>query len=142
LLEYQSNTDINGDKKVVYGLKSIKGIGNQMAALIVNSTKIDKYRKIGDLKDEEISELQAIIDNITEKAPIWMLNHRKEYESGENVHLIGSEIDLKLRDEINILKKIRSYRGIRHERGLPVRGQRTRANNRKGLSLGVSKKRT
>ena len=48
---------------------------------------------------------------------------------------------MRLRDEINILKKIRSYRGIRHERGLPVRGQRTRANSRTGLTLGVSKKR-
>ena len=52
-----------------------------------------------------------------------------------------TDIDMRLRDEINIMKKIRSYRGIRHERGLPARGQRTRANNRKGLSLGVSKKR-
>jgi small subunit ribosomal protein S13 len=70
-----------------------------------------------------------------------MLNHRKEYETGKNIHLIGTEIDTRLRDEINIMKKIRSYRGIRHERGLPVRGQRTRANNRTGLALGVSKKR-
>ena len=53
----------------------------------------------------------------------------------------GTDIELRLRDEINIMKKIRSYRGIRHELGLPARGQRTRANNRKGLSLGVSKKR-
>jgi len=70
-----------------------------------------------------------------------MLNHRKDIETGEDIHLIGSEIGLRLRDEINIMKKIRSYKGIRHERGLTVRGQRTRGNNRKGLTLGVSKKR-
>ena len=43
--------------------------------------------------------------------------------------------------EVNIMKKIRCYKGIRHENGLTVRGQRTRSNGRKGLTLGVSKKR-
>jgi len=70
-----------------------------------------------------------------------MFNHRKDYETGNDIHLTGSEIDMRLRDEINIMKKIRSYRGIRHERGLRARGQRTRSNNRSGLTLGVSKKR-
>jgi len=69
-----------------------------------------------------------------------MLNHRKDMETGEDIHVTGSNIDLRFRDEINIMKKIRSYKGIRHERGLCVRGQRTRGNNRRGLSLGVSKK--
>jgi len=136
-----SNTDIDGDKNVVYGIKSIKGIGAHMANLIANESKINKNLKIGDLKDPDIEKLQAIIDKVSESAPAWMLNHRKDYETGEDIHLIGSEIEMHLRDEINIMKKIRSYRGIRHERGLPVRGQRTRANNRKGLALGVSKKR-
>jgi small subunit ribosomal protein S13 len=136
-----SNTDIDGDKKVVYGIKSIKGIGAHMANLIANESKINKNLKIGDLKDQDIEKLQAIIDKVSESAPSWMLNHRKDYETGEDIHLIGTEIEMHLRDEINIMKKIRSYRGIRHERGLPVRGQRTRANNRKGLALGVSKKR-
>jgi len=136
-----SNTDVDGDKKVIYGLTSIKGIGVHMANLIVNETDIDKNEKIGDLKEADIQKLQSAIDSVTESAPTWMLNHRKDYESGEDIHLIGPEIEMRLRDEINIMKKIRCYRGIRHERGLPVRGQRTRANNRKGLTLGVSKKR-
>lgn len=135
-----SNTDVDGDKKVVYGLTSIKGISIQMATIIADEAKVNRYVKIGDLKDADIEKLQATIDRIIEIAPSWMLNHRKDYETGEDIHLIGSEIDMRLRDEINIMKKIRSYRGIRHERGLPVRGQRTRANNRKGLALGVSKK--
>ncbi len=135
-----SNSDINGEKSVLYGLTSVKGIGLHMATLIIDETGIDRYLKIGDLKDAQIEKLQEMINNITEKAPGWMLNHRKDYDTGEDQHIIGPEIEIRLRDEINIMKKIRSYRGIRHERGLPVRGQRTRANNRKGLSLGVSKK--
>ena len=136
-----SNTDIDGEKNVVYGLASIKGIGVHMATLITAKTGIAGNIKIGDLKDDQIEKLQTTINNIIEIAPGWMLNHRKFYETGEDIHLISSEIDMQLRDEINIMKKIRSYRGIRHERGLPVRGQRTRANNRIGLALGVSKKR-
>ncbi len=136
-----SNTDIDGEKNVFYGLTAVKGIGVRMASLITDETGIDRYMKVGDLSDAQIEKLQGAIDKISETAPIWMLNHRKDYDTGEDVHLIGPEIDMRLRDEINIMKKIRSYRGIRHERGLAVRGQRTRANNRKGLTLGVSKKR-
>ena len=136
-----ANTDVDGSKTVVYGLASIKGIGLNLATLLANKTGIDRNLKIGDLKDGQIEKIQNEIDNIDKNAPSWMLNHRKDIESGKDIHLVGPDIDMRLRDEINIMKKIRSYRGIRHERGLPVRGQRTRANNRKGLSLGVSKKR-
>jgi len=136
-----SNTDVDGEKNVFYGLTMIKGIGTHMSTLITDEAGIDRRIKMGDLSDSQIDKLKRIIDNIAEKAPGWMLNHRRDYETGEDIHLIGPDIDLKLRDEINIMKKIRCYRGIRHETGLPVRGQRTRANNRKGLTLGVSKKR-
>ena len=136
-----SNTDVNGDKTIIQGLTSIKGIGRQISAFIIDKTKIDPNKKAGNLKDKEIEILQNAIDEIQEDAPAWMLNHRNDFETGEDIHLIGSQIDMKLRDEINNLKKIRCYRGIRHEQGLPARGQRTRANNRRGASLGVSKKR-
>ena len=136
-----SNTDVDGEKNVVYGLTGIKGIGVHMATLIADETGVNRYTKIGDLTDAQIEKLQEIIDNANKNAPGWMLNHRKDYETGNDIHLVGSDIDMQLRDEINIMKKIRSYRGIRHERGLTVRGQRTRANSRKGLALGVSKKR-
>lgn len=135
-----SNTDIDGEKRVIYGLTTVKGVGLHMASLITDETGIDRYMKVGDLTDAQIEKLQNAIDDITKSAPKWMLNHRKDYDTGEDIHLIGNEIDVRLRDEINIMKKIRSYRGIRHERGLPVRGQRTKANNRRGLALGVSKK--
>jgi small subunit ribosomal protein S13 len=135
-----SNTDINGEKNVIYGITTVKGIGLHMASLITDKTGINRYMKIGDLSDEQIEKLQNAIDNISQNAPKWMLNHRKDYDTGKNIHLIGNEIVIRLRDEINIMKKIRSYKGIRHERGLSVRGQRTRSNNRKGLALGVSRK--
>ncbi|MBN2602590.1 MAG: 30S ribosomal protein S13 [Candidatus Thermoplasmatota archaeon] len=136
-----ANADIEGEKNLIHGLTSIRGIGLHMSTLIVEKTGLEGNKKVGNLSDKEIELLANTISDITEIAPVWMLNHRKDYDTGDDIHLIGTEIDLRLRNEINIMKKIRSYRGIRHERGLPVRGQRTRANNRTGLTLGVSKKR-
>ena len=136
-----SNTDVDGEKKVIHGLTSIKGIGIRMASLVTANIDVDTNKKVGNLTDKEVEEIQKAIDNIQNSAPTWMLNHRKDMETGEDIHLIGPQIEMSLRDEINIMKKIRSYRGIRHERGLRVRGQRTRGNNREGLSLGVSKQR-
>lgn len=135
-----ANTDIDGEKTIERGLTSIKGIGMHMSTLVIGATGLDRSLKIGNLSDKQIEKIKDSLDNILKTAPRWMLNHQKDTEVGKNIHFIGSEIEMKLRDEINIMKKIRSYKGIRHERGLTVRGQRTRANNRKGLTLGVSKK--
>lgn len=135
-----ANTDIDGEKTIERGLTSIKGIGMHMSTLVIDSSGLDRNLKMGNLTDKQIEKIQESLENILKTAPNWMLNHQKDTEIGDNIHYIGSEIEMKLRDEINIMKKIRSYKGIRHERGLTVRGQRTRANNRKGLTLGVSKK--
>ena len=136
-----ANTDIDGGKKLIHGLSSIKGIGRHMSTFLIKKTGLDVNQKMGYLSEKQIDTISEAIDSIQDEAPKWMLNHQKEYETGEDIHIIGPEIELRLRDEINIMKKIRSYKGIRHERGLTVRGQRTRGNNRKGLTLGVSKAR-
>jgi len=135
-----SNTDLNGEKNVVYGLSSIKGIGVHMATLIADQAEVDRNVLIGNLNDSQIQKIQEIINSVNKIAPGWMLNHRKDYETGQNLYFVSTDIDIRLRDEINIMKKIRSYRGIRHELGLPVRGQRTKSNSRKGLALGVSRR--
>lgn len=136
-----ANTDIDGNKKLIHGLSSIKGIGRHMSTFIIKKTGLDVNQKMGYLTEKQIKKISNAIASIEEEAPSWMLNHQKEYETGKDAHIIGPQIDMRLRDEINIMKKIRSYKGIRHERGLTVRGQRTRGNNRKGLTLGVSKAR-
>lgn len=137
-----SNTDIKGEKSVVYGLTAIKGIGFHMACLIADRAGVERFERIGNLDDKKIETIQSIINELNKNAPSWMLNHRREYDSGEDIHVIGADVDMKIREEINLMKKIRCYRGIRHELGLPVRGQRTRSNGRKGLALGVSRKKT
>ncbi len=61
-------------------------------------------------------------------------------ETGKDKHLTGNELKLQKEFDIRFLKKIKCYRGMRHAYGLPVRGQRTRGNFRKGAAVGVMKK--
>ena len=136
-----ANTDLGGEKTVVHALTQIKGVGYHMAIVIADAANVDRNIKMGDLSDSQIGKINQVLENLNTTTPGWMLNHRKDYDTGTDIHLISSDVERKLRDDINVLKMIRSYRGIRHESGLPARGQRTRANSRKGLAMGVSKKR-
>jgi small subunit ribosomal protein S13 len=135
-----ANTDVDGERTIVFGLTQIKGVGRRMAILLADIANIPRSVKMGDLTDQQIVKIGQVLENLNEKVPGWMLNHQKDLDTGKDIHLISSEVDMRLRDDVNLMKMIRSYRGIRHEMGLRVRGQRTRANNRSGLSLGVSKK--
>ncbi|MCX6666984.1 MAG: 30S ribosomal protein S13 [Euryarchaeota archaeon] len=135
-----ANTDLNGEKNLVNGLTTIRGIGVRMGIFIADTSGIDRNVKVGDLTETQIEKIKEVISNLNKTAPGWMLNHRRDYETGENMHFVSSDIDIRLRDEINIMKKIRSYRGVRHEMGLRVRGQRTKTHGRVGLALGVSRK--
>lgn len=135
------NTDINGENNIVQGLTQIKGIGRHMATFIADTAGVDRKIKFGNLPEPEIEKLKEILENLDEYAPAWMLNYQKDMYTGENMHLISTDVTSRLRDDINMMKMIRSYRGVRHELGLKVRGQRSSSNGRKGLALGVSKRR-
>ncbi|DAC71971.1 MAG TPA: 30S ribosomal protein S13 [Thermoplasmata archaeon] len=134
------NTDINGESNIVQGLTQIKGIGRHMATFIADTAGVDRKLKFGNLPETEIEKLKEVLENIDEYAPAWMLNLQKDTYTGENLHLISTDVTTRLRDDINMMKMIRSYRGVRHELGLKVRGQRSSSNGRKGLALGVSKR--
>jgi len=69
-----------------------------------------------------------------------MLNRQKDFESGDDFHVLSTDLDIIQRDDINRMRMIRCYKGVRHETNHKVRGQRTRSNGRKGLTLGVMKK--
>lgn len=135
-----ANTDLDGKYQVIPALARVRGLGDRTAAVLAAKSGVDPYRRIGDLSDEDVAKLQETVDTLVETAPAWMLNRRKDVESGEDQHLIGSDGDLRLRDDLNRLKKIRSYRGVRHESGQKVRGQRSKSNGRTGLTLGVQRK--
>ena len=141
LLVRVAGTDIKGQKKVVPGLSLIRGIGPRTARIVCTTAGVDFRNKIGDLSEKDVEALEKEINEI-EKSPSWLLNRQKDYATGRDRQVIGADLMLSLRDDLNRLRKIRSYRGIRHESGLPVRGQRTRSTFRKGASVGVSRKKT
>ena len=134
------NTDLQGNQPVKYALTGIRGIGLRTSRVIVDSTGIDPSAVIGYLSDEDIQKLDSTIDKFEEQLPKWMLNRQFDPISGENKHLLGQDIILTLKEDLNDLKKSRAYRGLRHERGLKVRGQRTKSTGRRGSTIGVRKK--
>lgn len=134
--------DVNGNKTIINALTDIKGIGKALSGAICTTKDFDPNQKIGYLPDEEVLRLEeAVKDPQNSTIPKWMLNRRNDYETGETTHLIESDLVMRLRDDLNRMKKTRSYKGRRHEVGLPVRGQRTKSTFRKGSSVGVRRRR-
>ena len=135
-----ANTDLDGKYQVIPAIAMVKGLGIRTAQVVASKAGVNPYQKIGDLSDADVAKLQVAVEGIEESIPDWMLNRRKDVETGDNAHLIGTDLDIKLRDDLNRLKKIRSFRGLRHESGQKVRGQRSKSNGRTGLTLGVQRK--
>lgn len=135
-----ANTDLEGKKSVQYSLTGIKGINRRIARIISDRSNVDPTATIGYLDDEKIDSLKKTIEEIRSILPTWMLNRRKDLLTGDDKHILGTEVLLTRREDLNTLKKTRSYRGVRHERGHKVRGQRTRSTGRKGLTVGVKRK--
>ena len=135
-----ANTDLDGDKSVVHALTAIKGVGDRVAEVVISKTGLPRKEKIGNLSDEDIEGLEKHILELSERLPGWLLNKQRDVWTGEDLHILGAEMNMRKQEDINILKKIRCYRGIRHEKAQKVRGQRTRAHGRSGLTVGVVKK--
>lgn len=135
-----ANSDIDGQKRTVIGLQSIKGVGKRVAEIVVKKAKIDPAIKIGSLDDQKVAELEELITTYVEYVPNWVINRQADYETGADMHLIGNDLDIIQSDDVNRMRMIRCYRGIRHETHHKVRGQRTRSNGRRGLTMGVSKR--
>ena len=121
--------------KIYPGLAKIKGVSWGLSNAVCKAIKMDKNRKIGSLTQKEIEKISEFIKN--PKLPGYLLNRRRDFSTGEDKHLVGSDLELQTEFDIKRLKKIRSYKGIRHSVGLPVRGQRTRGNFRKNKRKGA-----
>jgi small subunit ribosomal protein S13 len=134
-----AGTDLEGKKSVMYALTGIKGISRRIAKILSVNSGLDPQATLGYLKDAEIEKLQSSVDSITMIIPSWMVNRQNEIMSGEDRHLIGTDVLLGFNEDLNLMKKMRSYKGVRHERGLRVRGQRTRSTGRKGRTVGVTR---
>lgn len=114
--------DLPNEKKVQFALTDIYGIGLSLARRMIEDAKIPEEKRVKNLTEEEISKLQKAIENFT----------------------VEGDLRRVITQNIRRLEEIGSYRGIRHKRGLPARGQRTRSNSRtkrgKRQTVGAIKK--
>lgn len=132
--------DIEGGKKMVVALSEIRGIGFNLAQVILQSMNLNPGLRIGFLTDKEIAEIETLIKNPSRVGiPGWYLNRQKDMDTGGDNHLITSDLDFTVSSDIEREKSVMSWRGYRHMFGLRVRGQCTRTTGRRGGAVGVKK---
>ena len=133
--------DLEGTLLLVHALSKINGVGMTLANAITRKADINPNQRVGYLTETDKTKLEDIINNPTKHGiPTYMLNRQKDIDTGENKHLIGADLTLQIKTDIDGMKNQKSWRGFRHAYGLRVRGQHTRTTGRKGKAVGVKKK--
>ncbi len=139
-----ADTDMDGLKPLATALTSVKGVGARTAIQICKNTGFDPYSLAGFLDTDQQEQLRLAIESYADWALTsgaeWMLNRQRDIATGNEIHLTGQQVRFSLQDDINRLRTMKCYRGVRHASGNKVRGQRGRSNGRGGLTLGVSRK--
>lgn len=137
-----ANTNLDGTRRAVFALSNIRGIGYRTAEILLKKMNIPRDTKLGEIDDSKIDEIKDFIEKrYKEIYPTWTLNHRRDIQTGEDLLKVGPDWGVAVSDDVNRMKRTRSYKGTRHEKGKKVRGQRTRSNGRRGLAVGVVKRR-
>lgn len=133
-------TNVDGTRKIKQALLKVKGVGYALANATPKMSGFGNVR-IGSLTDEQLEQLEDVIKNPVKYGfPAHMVNRVRETFTGESHHLVESELTLAVKTDIDFMKKIRCYKGVRHEIGQPVRGQRTRSSFRTGIQVGVTRR--
>ena len=111
--------DIPGEKKTLIGLTQIRGIGYMFANSILQILKINPDSRIGTLSSDQVSLIEKMIqDPKSQNFPIWFLNRQKDIETGDDLHLLTSDIAFNLRNDVEREKGVFSWRGYRNMYGL------------------------
>ncbi len=136
-----AGADLKGEKQLFVSLQKIKGVGVVLANAVCKICDFNRNRKVGTLTDQEIKKIEHVLQN-PEKfgIPVWAFNRRKDPVTGKDMHLVGHNVKFIEKQDIKGMMSIKSYKGIRHGLGLPVRGQRTKSSFRKGRTVGVVRK--
>lgn len=136
------DTDIDGTKSLEMALKEIKGIDFRLSRSIIAVAGAEPKKKLKEISEDQIKKIEEIIKNpLKSGIPLWMVNRRKDIETGADIHLVSNDLDFARKSDIDRMKKIRTWKGARHILGQPVRGQSTRSSFRvSGMVVGVSRK--
>ena len=132
--------DIPGSRNLYAGLTRVKGVSWALSNAVLLKLGYAREKKVATLTKDEIQKIEATLRAMP--VPDFMKNRRNDFETGKTSHLLASDLDMQKDFDIKRMKKIRSYKGIRHGLKLPVRGQRTRSHFRaKGrVAVTVQKK--
>jgi small subunit ribosomal protein S13 len=134
-------TDLDGTKQVPYALAKIFGVGINFGYAVAQAVGVDPTLRLGQLTEHQISLLEDGIKNPSKYGiPAWLYNRRKDLLTGRDLHLVGPDLELTIKEDIQREMRIKSWRGVRHSLGLKVRGQRTRTTGRKGGPVGVARR--
>ncbi len=104
-----AGVDLPKNKKVLFGLQYIFGVGPSISQTILNKAKVSPDKKVSDLTEEEVAEIRAVMTS--------------DFK-------VEGALRSEVQQNIKRLMDIGSYRGVRHRKSLPARGQRTRTNSR------------
>lgn len=130
----------------MYALTEIKGVGRRYSNIVCKKADVDLNKRCatlsliarypfdngfsksaGELNSDELERIVTIMQNPTQfKIPTWFLSRQKDIVDGKDYQILSNNVDSKLRDDLERLKKIRAHRGLRHYWGLRVRGQHTK----------------
>ncbi len=136
-----AGADIKGTQPVTYALTNVKGVGIKLANAIIEKSGISPETRMGFLSNADVEKIEDVITNpVNYGIPVWLLNRQKDVETGKDIHLLGTDLIVQNKSDIDQMKQIRSWKGFRHSYGLKVRGQRTKSTGRKGKAIGVKKK--
>lgn len=137
-----AGTDLDGSKRLEYALTNIKGLSINLSKAIIKKSNVNGELTVGNLTDADVQKLEDVLRNPKKyDIPGWMLNRHKDPETGQDIQLIGPDLTLRIKTDINDMIQLKSWTGTRHSLGLKVRGQRTKTTGRTGRAVGVKKKR-
>ncbi len=131
-------TDLDGTKTVERSLTEMNGIGQRTARIVAETAGVDRTATFGLLDEDEIDAVVDVVENFSEHVPSWMVNRQKDFYTGEDDHVVGSDLNQQRTQDINRMQMINSYKGVRHQRGQKVRGQRTKSTGRTEGTIGVN----
>jgi len=131
-------TDLDGTKSVERSLSEMSGIGRRTARIIADKADVDRTATFGRLEDDDIERVVDHVEGYADEVPDWLANRRKDFYSGDTTHEVGNDLELTRQHDVNRMKMIDSYKGVRHKRGQKVRGQRTKSTGRTEGTIGVN----
>lgn len=137
--------DVKGEISLKRALLSVTGIGHTMArtaaSVVHKELGIDPNQQVGEYTEDQVEKIDKILFSLQDhNVPSFLLNRSKDFNSGNNRHVIMNDLVFEVTQDVDREKKLYTWKGYRHAYGQKVRGQKTRNTGRSGMAVGVMRK--